>query len=210
MFMLTDDDLLAGPILDCPAGASPFGAQVRARGGAVISVDPALRLPARELVARARSDVARVMDWQRANASGFNWTYLDSPDVVRRRWTTALDDFATDVADPDGNYVAAALPALPFADRQFAMAVSGFLLFSYAELLSFDDHLAALLELGRVTGGEVRVFPLHDTAGVPYAQLPELRDRLSRCGVATSLRSTGCSYSVSVGGDQMLALSAGA
>ena len=41
MFMLTDDDLRAGPILDCPAGASPFGAQVRALGGEVVSVDPA-------------------------------------------------------------------------------------------------------------------------------------------------------------------------
>lgn len=41
MFLLIDDDLTAGPILDCPGGASPFGAHVRARGGTVTSVDPA-------------------------------------------------------------------------------------------------------------------------------------------------------------------------
>jgi hypothetical protein len=44
MFLL-DDGLLEGPILDCPGGASPFGAQVRARGGIVVSVDPAYRQP---------------------------------------------------------------------------------------------------------------------------------------------------------------------
>jgi hypothetical protein len=190
MFMLSDDDLLAGPILDCPAGASPFGAQLRARGGAAISVDPAFRLPARELIAMARSDAARVADWQQANPGGFNWSYLDSPDVVRQRWTAALDDFAADIAAPDGRYVAA---ALPFSDRRFTTAVSGSLIFSYPQLL--------------VTSGEVRVFPLHDTGGAPYAQLPELRRLLSRHGVATSLRSTGCSYSVAAGSDQMLALS---
>src|SRR5690606_8688826 len=43
MFLRTDEELRSGRMLDCPAGASPFGAQVRARGGTVVSVDPAYR-----------------------------------------------------------------------------------------------------------------------------------------------------------------------
>jgi len=50
MFLITDADLIAGPILDCPAGASPFGAQVRALGGTVISVDPAYSVSPAEII----------------------------------------------------------------------------------------------------------------------------------------------------------------
>jgi hypothetical protein len=54
MFLLRDDDLLGGPILDCPGGASPFGALVRARGGTVVSVDPEYHRPLEVLVERVR------------------------------------------------------------------------------------------------------------------------------------------------------------
>jgi hypothetical protein len=98
MFLLTDAELGAGPILDCPAGASPFGAQARALGGEVTGVDPAYHRPVRELVERARADVRRVVAWQRANAAGFDWSYLGSPDAVERLWEDAVDEFAADFA----------------------------------------------------------------------------------------------------------------
>src|SRR5258707_8089020 len=40
MFALDDADLMAGPVLDCPGGASSFGAQVRGGGGRGVSADP--------------------------------------------------------------------------------------------------------------------------------------------------------------------------
>jgi hypothetical protein len=64
MFLPDDDDLAAGPILDGPGGASPFGVQVRRLGGEVVSVDPAYagaRLPH-----RARADLDRIVAWPRA------------------------------------------------------------------------------------------------------------------------------------------------
>jgi hypothetical protein len=204
MFLLTDDDLLAGPVLDCPAGASPFGAQVRAMGGEVVSVDPAYRAGAARLVATARADVGRIVEWQRRNPAGFNWSYLRSPDSVERLWTDAVDEFAADFAFDGTRYVAAALPTLPFPDRHFALSVSGFLLFVYPELLDIDDHLAALCELSRVTRGEVRVYPLHDTVGRSYARLPELRAALREHGIDTAIRSTGCSYQPQPRSDRML------
>src|SRR5687768_4413147 len=81
MFLLSDHDLLAGPVLDCPSGSSPFGAQVRRFGGQVVSVDPAYGTPVDELLARIRTDMDRVFAWQRANPDGFNWDYLGSPDA---------------------------------------------------------------------------------------------------------------------------------
>lgn len=204
MFLLGDDDLTAGPILDCPAGASPFGAQVRALGGEVVSVDPAYAEPG-GLADRARADLDRIVAWQRAHPGGFDWSYLGSPSRIRRTWRAAIDAFEADLTVDGMRYVAAALPDLPFPDGRFAMAVSGFLLFVYPELLDLDDHRDALLEAVRVTRGEVRVFPLHDTVGTPYPHLDRLRADLRDRGVETAVRATGCSYSPRPGSDRMLA-----
>jgi SAM-dependent methyltransferase len=203
MFLLTDDELRAGPILDCPAGASPFGALVRALGGQAVSVDPAYG-EAEALVDRVAVDIVRIADWQRANPAGFNWSYLGSPEGLARTWTSALEVFAADFAPDGSRYVAAALPHLPFPDDHFALALSGFLLFVYPELFGEDELVAALRELARVTRGEVRVYPLTTSAGEPYAELPAVRARLAAHGVDTEIRSTGCTYATTPDSDRML------
>jgi hypothetical protein len=203
MFLLTDEDLRAGPILDCPAGASPFGAQVRALGGEVVSVDPAYGAP-EDLVARVAADVERVGAWQRAHPAGFNWDYLGSPEAMGRIWTAALGDFAADFRPDGSRYVAATLPRLPFPDDRFGLTLSGFLLFVYPELFGEAELLAALMELARVTRGEVRVYPVQSSSGEPYAQLPALRAALDARGVDTELRTAGCAYGTTPGSDLML------
>jgi hypothetical protein len=206
MFLLTDSELTAGPILDCPAGASPFGAQVRARGGAVVSVDPAYATPKPELAERIAGDLARLRPWVDTNLNLADWSYLGSPDALFRNWELAVDFFLTDY-QPDGErYVAAALPALPFADDHFRLSLSSHLLFTYPDFLDYETHLASLLELVRVTAGEVRVFPLVDTASVAYRRLEELRADLLGHGVRTELRAASCAYTL--GGTATLVLEA--
>jgi len=203
MFQLAVDDLLAGPILDCPAGASSFGALVRAIGGEVTSVDPAYAAPD-GLVDRVAADIARISAWQRANPAGFNWDYLGSPEELAKTWAAALSIFAADFAPDDARYVAAALPRLPFPDDRFALTLSGFLLFVYPELFGPDELLVALRELTRVTRGEVRVYPVLSSAGEAYAELPALRAALAAHGVDTEIRNTGCAWNTTPGSDQML------
>jgi hypothetical protein len=204
MFLLTDDELLAGPILDCPAGASPFGAQVRARGGEVVSVDPTYALPRAELMARIADDLARLDVWINANPDGADWSYLGSPDALMRAWELAVDFFLADY-QPDGErYVTASLPSLPFPDNHFRLALSSHLLFCYPEFVSFETHVASLLELARVTSDEVRAFPLVDTACTPYPRLHEVRAALTENGISTEIRAANCAYNV--GGDEMLVL----
>lgn len=202
MFQLTDADLLAGPILDCPAGASSFGALVRGLGGDIVSVDPAYAEA--DVVARAATDIERVTAWQRAHPDAFNWAYLGSPEAMAKTWRAALSVFAADFAPDDGRYVAAALPRLPFPDGRFALTLSGFLLFVYPELFGHAELVAALRELARVTGGEVRVYPLTSSAGEPYAELPVLRAALAVHGVDTEIRPTGCTYATTPDSDRML------
>jgi hypothetical protein len=169
----------------------------------VVSVDPAYRQPPGELVVRVRADLDRTAAWMAANPTNFDWSYLGSPEAVMRAFEVAAELFATDYA-PDGRrYVAAALPTLPFGDGWFRLTLSSHLLFVYPDQLDFDWHLASLLELVRVTSGEVRVYPVVDTVGRAYPRLDELRAALDRRAVRSELRTANCAWQP--GGDQLLA-----
>jgi hypothetical protein len=202
MFLLTDADLASGPILDCPGGSSPFGAQIRARGGRVVSVDPAYDVPRAELVERVTADLAHSAAWVAAHPDNFDWSYLGSPAAFDRYWQLAAELFFSEFEPDDERYVAARLPSLPFADREFRLALSSHLLFCYAEYLSFDEHLAGILELVRVASHEARIFPIVDTAGAPYPRFDELLAELGRRGVRTEIRPARASFVA--GGEQLL------
>jgi hypothetical protein len=201
MFLLTDEELLAGPILDCPAGASPFAAQVRARGGRAVSVDP-IYGPRADVEARVAADLAHVHDWLTAGPVGLDWSYLGSADAMLRAFEVSADFFLADYAEDSPHYVSAGLPKLPFEDGEFTLTLSSHLLFTYPEYVNYDEHVAFLLEMVRVTAGEVRVCPVADPAGVPYPKLQQIRTELAGHGVATELRTAKSAYSK--GGDDIL------
>jgi len=207
MFGLTDDEVLAGPVLDCPGGAGPFGAEVRARGGEAVSVDPAYAQPPGELVARARVEFDRGIRYLEQNRDSYVWTFFSSADDLRRRRMAALEDFARDFAGPDDRYVVASLPGLPFADGAFRLVLSGYLLFAYPDHLDEAAHEVALRELLRVARDEVRVFPLIDTAYVRYPAIDDLRRRLGEDGVDSEVRRVD--YEFQRGGDEVLVLRPG-
>ena len=201
MFDLREEDL-RGPILDCPGGAGDFGVAVRAAGGAVTSVDPAYALPRAALLEQARADTLRGNHYVDEHRDLYVWSFFASVEDHRERRLAALERFAADFTPGDGRYVAAALPRLPFADRSFALALSGHLLFTYPGHLPFDDHLAALRELVRVSAGEARLFPLLDTELTGYPRLDELRAQLDAEGVASEIRPVP--YEFQRGADRML------
>jgi hypothetical protein len=201
MFLLSDHDVMSGPILDCPGGASPFGAQVRMRGGSVVSVDPAYATPRAELLRRVRQDIAHTAAWVGSQHETIDWSYIGTADAMRRTFEVAADLFAVDFARDDERYVAAELPHLPHDDGQFSLALCSHLIFCYPEYLSFDEHVACLLELVRVTAGEVRVYPLVDTAARVYPRLEEVRAALADNGVSSEIRPSAGAWQR--GGDKM-------
>lgn len=120
----------------------------------------------------------------------------------RRRRTEALGRFACDYARRPGGYVAAGLPHLPFGSGTFDLVLSGHLLFSYPDHFDRAAHVTNLLELVRVSAGEVRVFPLVDSEGAVHADLGGVRSDLSARGVSSELRRVP--YEFQSGGDTML------
>ncbi len=188
MFGLTDGEILAGPVLDCPGGAGSFAAEVRDRGGHAVCADPVYGTPPDVLVEGAKAGFARGLRYLDEHRDSYVWTFFDGVDDLVARRGGALDRFAEDFQGPDDRYVEAALPDLPFADDAFRLVLSGYLLFAYPDHLDDADHEAGLRELLRVAREEVRLYPLIDTAYVRHPRIDALRRLVEAEGVATEVR----------------------
>ncbi|MBF6296952.1 hypothetical protein IU459_05270 [Nocardia amamiensis] len=187
MFALTEADL-RGRILDCPGGAASFAAEAAALGAEVVAVDPVYRMPAAELTALASTELDRNASWTTASADRFVWAFYGDPEGHRRLRQTAARRFAEDLRANPRRYRFGMLPALDFPDHAFDLVLSSHLLFTYADRLDFDFHLAALRELVRLTRREVRVFPLIDHSGERLDDLlARLRDVLSAEGIRSDI-----------------------
>ncbi|MFJ8959809.1 class I SAM-dependent methyltransferase [Lentzea sp. NPDC102401] len=204
MFALTNDTVKAARILDCPAGVSPFGAQVRALGGTVTSVDPAYALSADQLEARAHGDLHRI--FHDAGADPFTQQSRGPLSVNRAEVSASIDSFLTDYVKNAECYTAARLPELPFPDNSFDLALSGNLLFAHPGQLDENTTIEFLAELLRVAC-EVRIFPVTDRMSVPHPLLDSIVDTLRVNGViATTL---DVPYRLQCGGTRMLRCASG-
>jgi SAM-dependent methyltransferase len=201
MFGLREADLERS-VLDCPGGAASFAAETRRRGGRVVAVDPAYRMPAAELASLVRGEVDRGNRFVGEHGEVFSWRYFASVAEHHQARSHAADRFLADFVRAGATYVAAALPSLPFAGRAFDLVLSSHLLVTYADRLDTEFHLAAIRELVRVGRQEVRIFPLVDTEGRDCPDLDGLRRRLHTGGVRTDVRPVD--YEFQRGANEML------
>ena len=160
MFALCDADL-EGQILGCGDGPASFNAVATRRGADVISCDPLYRWTADEIRARIDATYDEVIEQTTQNRHDFVWETIPSVDELGRVRMAAMQEFLRDYPSGvrEGRYVDAELPALPFADGRFDLAVCSHLLFLYSAQLGEAFHRAAVLELCRVAR-DVRIFPL--------------------------------------------------
>ncbi len=207
MFGLGEAEVVAGPVLDCPGGASAFARGVRARGGRAVAVDPVYGTPPRDLVARVRAGLEHGLRYLDQNRESYVWSHFDSPEDLTRRRLAGLEEFAAGYTGADEHHVRAELPRLPFPDRSFRLALSAYLLFSYPDHLDEAAHLAGLRELLRVARDEVRIYPLIDTAYQRYEALDGLLEALAAEGVTSEVRRT--QYAFQRGADEVLVLRPG-
>ncbi|KUO06128.1 hypothetical protein AQJ67_04875 [Streptomyces caeruleatus] len=177
-------------MLDCPGGASDFGARIRELGGRAVSADPQYALSPQELGRLVDGEQARVNAWVHAQPDRFGLR-PGAPWPLAAAWRATAEGFLSDYrrcrTEGSGHYVSAALPALPFPDREFTLVISGFLLFSYTDRFDLDFHLSAVRELLRVCCGQVRLHPLNDSSGRPYPYMRKFLDILHGEGVTSRL-----------------------
>ena len=208
MFALSEADL-ARTILGCGDGPAAFNAEATRRGARVVSCDPLYRFTRAEIDGRIAATCDTVLEQARRNADQFVWGHgiasVDDLGEVRMR---AMRVFLADhdAGKAAGRYVDASLPALPFGDDAFELALCSHFLFLYSAQFDEAFHRASIRELCRVAR-EVRIFPLLALAGTrsPFVEACVADARAS--GRDVSIRSVD--YEFQRGGSEMLRLARG-
>lgn len=205
-FALSPAALRRRSVLDVAGGPASFTAEASRLGVDAVAVDPRYGENAAELERQIGSDYGRMFAQMRAK-----------PQLLRFKSFPSIAAAATDrraaatrfLADYEGNhrhgrYVRGALPHLPFLDGAFDLVLCAHLLFTYGALFDLDWHVAACVELVRVSNGEVRIHPVYGPDGRPYAQLAALRRELRSRGVQSEV--VPVDYEFFVGSTSMLVL----
>ena len=206
MFALSDAELETR-ILGCSDGPASFNAEATRRGASVVSCDPLYAHGVGGVRRRIDETYDTIMAQTRENLGEFVWTTFRSVDelgaVRMRAMGEFLDDF--ELGRSQGRYVEAHLPALPFADRSFDLALCSHFLFLYSEQLGESFHFESIRELCRVAS-EVRVFPLLALGAVESPHLEPVSRLLKDCGFAVSIEAVP--YEFQRGGNRMMRVSA--
>lgn len=204
-FALGSDALRGLRVLDCCAGASSFVARACREGADAVAVDPAYASAGDELAEIGRRGLHDGNAIADSFPGRFTWEWYGSVQARERMRARALAEFLLDLGEHPARYVTASLPSLPFDDDRFDLVLCSHLLFTWADQLGYEWHLAALRELCRVAP-EVRVFPtVLQGAGEPVPFWDELMEGVHREGMRTELRQVP--YEFQVGANEMLVLS---
>lgn len=202
MFSLTEADLNLR-LLGCGDGPASFNAEVFKRGGDIVSVDPLYAFSGGQIRQRIAETYPTVIGQVRDNQNDFVWEMIPSVEALGTIRMAAMDTFLADyeLGQRQGRYVAGELPSLPFADRQFDLALCSHFLFLYSAHFSAEFHLLAILEMLRVAK-EIRVFPLLTLDGQRSPYLDEVIDKLAERGFDAEIAPS--QYEFQRGGNQML------
>jgi SAM-dependent methyltransferase len=197
---------LQGRILGCGDGPASFNAELTAQGGRVMSVDPIYAFSAQEIEQRVKATHKVVVEQVAQSLDDYVWTTFGTPVELGQHRLATMRRFLADYESGKaaGRYQTQTLPALDFAAGSFDLALSSHFLLLYSEQLSFDFHLAAVLEMVRVAR-EVRIFPLLDLKCRLSGHIEPLRQELTNRGHQVTIDAVP--YEFQRGANQMLRIS---
>lgn len=203
MFSLSSEDLEM-TILGCGDGPASFNAELTNKGKKVISVDPIYQFSAEQIQARINEIYSQVIEQVSKNKDGFVWNNIPNVDTLGRVRMNAMRSFLADyeTEKDSGRYLNASLPALPFDDGVFDLALCSHYLFLYSEHVNLKQHILSMKELCRVAK-EVRVYPLLSiSSNLESPHLKPVIADLEANGISLSLVEVG--YEFQKGATQML------
>lgn len=195
--------MLQGKILGCGDGPASFNAELTAQGGQVVSVDPIYAFSSQAIEQRVQATAATVVEQVQQSLHDYVWTRFRDPVELGRHRLATMRRFLADYesGQAEGRYLTQALPTLDFADGAFDLALSSHFLLLYSEQLSYDFHLAAILEMCRVAS-EVRIFPVLDLKCRFSSHIAPLQKQLTSQGYHVTIDAVP--YEFQRGGNQML------
>jgi hypothetical protein len=173
-FLLEPEALKGKRVLDVAGGVSSFCAEANDRGIHVTSVDPIYSLPPEEIRRRSGPDLDRVISAVQGLPT-YRWINYRDPEHVRELRQKAVARFLADFPVHPERYQPGLLPNLPFRDQSFDLTLVSYFLFVYQDHFDYEFHRAAVLDLMRVTTGEVRIYPTVTFEAEPSVYLAQLR-----------------------------------
>ncbi|MCD4780951.1 MAG: SAM-dependent methyltransferase [Candidatus Omnitrophica bacterium] len=202
MFNLSDIDLKK-KILSCADGPSGFNCYQSQKGYSVVSIDPTYQYSSREIREQVLSVKAEVLTQLQKNLKVFVWNKFKSPEELIDARINAMEVFLKDyeLGKKDGRYLSESLPKLSFMDKTFDIVLCSHFLFTYSTHLDTNFHIAAILEMLRVSS-EVRVFPLLDLNGQPSIHVNDVLNELKQRNIHSEILTVP--YEIQCGGNQML------
>jgi hypothetical protein len=206
MFDLTEEDL-DSKILGCADGPAGFNAEMNRRGRRAVSCDPIYRFTKEQLSTRIEMAFEEIIEQTRKNADNFVWSSIGSVAELGETRMSAMGRFLADYDEgkQQGRYIDAELPALPFTDGAFDIALCSHFLFLYSERLSLEFHRESIRELCRVAN-DVRIFPLIDLDLRPSPHVQPIVQSLENDGFTASVERVA--YEFQRGGNEMLKITA--
>lgn len=195
IFLLDDNDL-NGKILGCADGPASFNYEATQLGAKVVSCDPLYAYSYLDIERRVYEAKDYITKQVTENSSHYNWEYLfKSPeDLAQKRLKTMscfIEDFKLNYQHQ--RYISAELPHLPFESGHFDLALVSHLLFLYDDVLSYQFHLDAILELCRVSK-EVRIFPIVSNFNKNSTHLNSLITELSSKDFITDIKRSNYKF----------------
>ena len=201
MFALSQSDLCR-PILGCGDGPASFNARMRALGHRATSVDPLYEFDCERIAARIDEVRSVILEQTANNHHLFRWDRIRSVQELGQLRQASMNEFLEDYMEgrQEGRYVPAELPALPFENQSFELALCSHLLFLYSDHLNLEFHVRAIEEMLRVAD-EVRIFP---TVGLDAQPSPYLHEAMRRMERHARVSLVTVDYEFQIGANQML------
>ncbi len=202
MFTLNELDLQKS-IVGVGDGPASFNAVLTEQGGHIISADPVYAFNSEQIRQRIDALFNDMLKQVAANADNLRLDKFGSADALGKVRMQAMNQFLQDFdkGKLQGRYLDSELPALPFNEGQFDLALCSHLLFLYSEQLELKFHIEAVLELCRVAK-EVRIFPLLDLSHRTSAHLEPVLQALVQSGFIATIEVV--EYEFQIGANQML------
>jgi hypothetical protein len=204
MFNLTSDDLKKN-ILSVADGPASFNAELTARGGRVVSVDPIYRFTAAAIEAKFYEVLDGIINQVINTPEDWVWSFHTSPQNLKENRIRATNLFTKDYGFAKGSYryVEGALPTLPFDHQQFELALCSHFLLLYSYHFDYEFHLQSVREMLRVAK-EVRIFPLVTLLIGRSPHVDNLVRDLECAGY--NARIERVAYEIQRGGNEMLVI----
>jgi len=159
-FALDPAALRGRAVLDVASGVSSFCAEANAQGINVTAFDLIYQFALEEIQSRCEPDLDRVAKTI-GQARTYKWDFYQSPEGMRAYRERAYKAFLEDYRKHGGTrYISGNLPLLPFADRQFDVTLTSYLLFVYEDHFDYEFHKRSIIEIMRVTKDEARCYPV--------------------------------------------------